>query len=675
MTTIPRVTRRGFVTGSAAASGAFVLGAGPQHGAGVFAQEPEATPVPFPDGIPAEATQETGNWPHIYGDYKGYRNAPTSTIDSSNVGTLGPKWRVNLVNEAGPAAVTGTPIVVDDLIYVGDMTSNITAYDRASGEIRWQKSYNIPTNGPCGVAYGYGAIYSGLGESAQVVKLDAKTGDEIWKVKLSNMKEEGIRMAPIVYGGIVYISIVPLSTNNNPGSRGILHALDVHDGNTIWYFDLCEDNLWFNARKNMGAGLWYPPTFDDEGNIYFGNGNAAPWPGDEEFPAGSSRPGPNLYASTAMSIDTTDATVRWSFTPKPHDLFDLDYQIAPIITTLPVNGVETKIAITAGKTGDIVAVNADTGGLLWWQKVGKHQNDQLQQLPFDEEHGVEVHPGSNSGVLVPMAYADGILYATVDIRPSWVTATGFVRGHQDPYEGEIWAIDVATGTPQWMINLPTFPIGSLVVANDVLLNAGIDGLVRAFRRSDGKQIWSFQVAAGINAPISVAGDELIVAAGTKLTASPDQFADGVVPDAVYELLSFQLGVGGGDTTEGGAGTIEPATPSAAGSVATATVSTDGAATPTADANGVLTLTIEAIDIAFSATTIAIPANTDVQLTVTNTGALQHDFMIDNPPVYSGMIPSQASATVLLNLPAGSYQYYCTVEGHAEAGMIGTVIAQ
>src|SRR4051794_29368300 len=111
MTTIPQVTRRGFVAGSVAASGAFVLGAGPQHGIGVFAQEPEATPVPFPDGIPADATQEAGNWPHIYGDYKGYRNAPTSTIDSSNAGTLGPKWRVNMANEAGPSAVTGTPIV------------------------------------------------------------------------------------------------------------------------------------------------------------------------------------------------------------------------------------------------------------------------------------------------------------------------------------------------------------------------------------------------------------------------------------------------------------------------------------------------------------------------------------------------------------------------------------
>jgi outer membrane protein assembly factor BamB/plastocyanin len=674
MAAIPRVTRRGFVTGSAAVSGAFILGASPYHGTGVFAQDPEATPVPLPDGPPADATQENGNWPHIYGDYKGYRQAPTTTIDSSNVGTLGPKWRVPLMNDQGPAAMTGAPVIVDDMIYIGDMLSSITAYNRATGEVVWQKNYGFPTNGPSGVCYGYGAIYSALGESAQVVKLDAKTGDEIWKVKLSNVINEGIRQAPIVYGGMLYVCTMPKDANGNPGTRGILHVIDVNSGGTVWYFDLVEDNLWGNARHNMGAGTWYPPTFDDDGNIYFGNADAAPFPGDEEFPAGSSRPGPNLYASTAMSIDPKTASVRWSFTPKPHDLFDLDYQIAPIITTLPVNGVDTKIAITAGKTGDIVAVNADTGGLLWWQKVGKHLNDQLQQLPMDEEHQVEVHPGSNSGVEVPMAYADGILYATVDVKPSWYIATRSVRGHDDPFEGEVWAIDVSTGTPLWTVNLPTFPVGSLVVAKDLVFTAGIDGLLRALRRSDGVQVWSYQITAGVNAPLSLAGDELIVAAATKLTASPDQFPDGVIPDAVYELLSFQLGVGGGVTGEG-AGPVQPATPSAAGSVATAVVSTEGAATPAADSGGALSLQLQTIDIAYSVTAMVIPANTDVTLNIENLGALQHDFKVDNPNVYSGMIAPGQTATVVLNFPAGSYQYYCTVEGHADAGMVGTILVQ
>ena len=664
------VSRRGFVAGTAAVSSAFVLGAGAHHRSAVFAQQEEATPVPFPEGPPADATQENGDWPHIYGSYNGWRNAPTSTIDASNAGTLGPAWRINPVNDAGPAAISGTPVVVGDTIYIGDMLCNVIAYNRADGSVKWQTNYNIPTNGPCGVAFGYGLIFTGLGESGNVAALDAATGAEVWRVSLTNMPEEGIRMAPIVYGGVVYISIVPLSTNNNPGSRGILHALDVHDGHTIWYFDLSAENLWNNARLNMGAGLWYPPTFDGDDNIYFGNGNAAPWPGTEEYPSASSRPGTNLYASTAMSLNLTTASVRWSFTPKPFDLFDLDYQIAPIVDTIPINGVDTKIAITAGKTGDIVTVNADNGLILWWAKVGKHLNDQLQQLPFD--HAIEVHPGSNGGVLVPPAYKDGIVYAAVMNRPTWHMATGFERGHSDPFEGELWAIDASNGQTIWMVNLPTFLTGSLVIANDVLLTAGLDGLARAFRMSDGTQIWSFQMTAGCYAPVSVAGDELIVAAATRLVASEDQFGGSEVPEAVYELISFQLGIGGGNTTEGGE-TVAPATPMAAGSTP-AVVQTEEATTPVAGADGVLALTIDAVDIAFSITQIEVPADTGVAITVDNLGSIQHDFKIDDPEFWTGMIPPAQSATVVVNLPAGSYEYYCTVEGHAEGGMFGTITA-
>ena len=664
------VSRRSFVAGTAAAAtGAAVLGSTFNHRSAVFAQE-EATPVPFPAGPPADATQENGDWPHLYGDYKGWRQAPTTTIDSSNVGTLGPAWRINPVNNVGPAAMSGAPVIIGDTIYMGDMLCNVIAYNRADGSVKWQANYDIPTNGPCGVAYGYGMVFTGLGESGNVAALDAATGAEVWRVALTNMPEEGIRMAPIVYGGVVYISIVPLSTNNNPGSRGILHALDVHDGHTIWYFDLSAENLWNNARVNMGAGLWYPPTFDDEDNIYFGNGNAAPWPGNEEWPSASSRPGTNLYASTAMSIATETASVRWSFTPKPFDLFDLDYQIAPIIDTIPVNGVDTKIAITSGKTGDVVAVNADNGLILWWAKVGKHQNDQLQQLPFDRS--VEVYPGALGGVLVPPAYKDGVVYVGVNIFPTSHSATGPDFGGGASFEGELWAIDAATGETIWMVNLPTFPTGSIVICNDVLVTAGLDGLVRAFRLSDGNQIWSFQTTAGCYSPLAVAGDELIVAAATGLIASEEQFEDGVVPEAVFELISFQLGIGGGNTTEGG-DMVAPATPSAAGSTPAVTQS-EGAATPEAGSDGVLALSIDAVDIAFSLALIEVPADTDVAITVNNIGSIQHDLKIDNPEFWTGMLSPSQSATVVVNLPAGSYTFYCTVDGHAEAGMWGTITA-
>jgi alcohol dehydrogenase (cytochrome c) len=687
MTDPKGVSRRQFVAATAvtaAGVSAVTTGTGASaapapvvHNRGVFAQDAETPEAPaLPEGPPPDVNLDGSDWSTIYGNYQGHRVARASTISANNIDTLGPAWRLKTVDDAGnPAAMTGTPIVVGTTIYYSDMNSNIYAIDRETSELKWSRMFNIPTNGPNGVAYGYGNIYSGLGESGEVIALNAETGEDVWHVQLTNMAEEGIRMAPTVYGGFVYISIVPLSTNNNPGSRGILHALDARTGNTVWYFDLAVDNLWGNARVNMGAGLWYPPTFDEDGNLYFGNGNAAPWPGNEEFPSASSRRQSNLYASTAMSLDPKTASVRWYFEPKPFDLFDLDYQIAPSIVDVEINGVPTRVAICAGKTGDVVAVNANhdrddakEGGILWWTKVGKHENDQLQQLPFD--HAIRVFPGSNGGVLTPPAVADGVYYCVITNRPTWHTATGTERGHQDPFEGEVVAIDVTNGNILWQVDLPTFPTGSIVVSNDLVITAGLDGLVRAFLREDGTQVWNFQLTAGVNAPVIIAGDELIVSAGTALRGEPDQFEGGEPPEAVFEMVSFKLGVGGGEVPES-TPAMHHSTPEDASPAPDAGIPAD-LATPAAGADGALSITVTAVDIAFEPNQFSIPADTPVTVVIPNTGAMQHDFMIDDPEVYSGMIPSGETGEVTLNLPAGTYRFYCTVEGHADAGMIGTV---
>ncbi len=63
------------------------------------------------------------------------------------------------------------------------------------------------------------------------------------------------------------------------------------------------------------------------------------------------------------------------------------------------------------------------------------------------------------------------------------------------------------------------------------------------------------------------------------------------------------------------------------------------------------------------------------MTVTNNGVLQHDFVLDEAGVDSGLLNGGESATVIINLPAGTYQFYCSVPGHKEAGMVGTLIVE
>ena len=125
--------------------------------------------------------------------------------------------------------------------------------------------------------------------------------------------------------------------------------------------------------------------------------------------------------------------------------------------------------------------------------------------------------------------------------------------------------------------------------------------------------------------------------------------------------------------EEGSPAAEAATPGAGKATPVA-----GAATPVDDEQGsgdANAISLETVDLAFSETELAIPANTDETLTLTNAGAAVHDFKIDDPEVYSGPVAAGESAEVDLNLPPGTYTYYCTQPGHREAGMEGTLTVE
>jgi plastocyanin len=98
-----------------------------------------------------------------------------------------------------------------------------------------------------------------------------------------------------------------------------------------------------------------------------------------------------------------------------------------------------------------------------------------------------------------------------------------------------------------------------------------------------------------------------------------------------------------------------------------------AAAPSGKSGG--TFEVQAMDIRFEPDTLTIPANVDVTLVIYNSGMLEHDFVIDAAGINSGAIAGGQSVDLTLNLPPGTYQYYCSVPGHKEAGMVGTLIVE
>jgi uncharacterized cupredoxin-like copper-binding protein len=117
--------------------------------------------------------------------------------------------------------------------------------------------------------------------------------------------------------------------------------------------------------------------------------------------------------------------------------------------------------------------------------------------------------------------------------------------------------------------------------------------------------------------------------------------------------------------------------------ATPAANAEGQGTPapqaTAASGGAAQPKIELVDIAFQPNDFTIPANQDVTVTLSNTGASKHNFSItdnQNPNVKNlgisvDVAPGQTT-TVTINAPAGDYYFFCNVPGHEAAGMHGTM---
>jgi plastocyanin len=79
---------------------------------------------------------------------------------------------------------------------------------------------------------------------------------------------------------------------------------------------------------------------------------------------------------------------------------------------------------------------------------------------------------------------------------------------------------------------------------------------------------------------------------------------------------------------------------------------------------------------FNVTSLAAKAG-KVKLVMSNPSSLTHSIAIEgNGVTAAGSVVTQGgTSTVSANLRPGTYTFYCTVPGHREAGMQGTLTVQ
>lgn len=451
-------------------------------------------------------------------------------IDSSNVSSLEIAWTAPIPGQSTYGSHAAALIITKGVVYSQDLASNVEALNLESGEVEWSKSYESPSHGPNGLAVAEGLVFGVTADSA--FALEQETGEEVWRTKLVAKRGEGIDMAPGYHEGQVFVSTVPVSTEEayGPGGVGVFWALDAKTGEKKWHFDTVPRGLWGKPEVNSGGGLWYPPSFDGEGGIYFGTGNAGPYPGTEEFPWGSSRPGPNLYTNSVVKLDERSGEIEWHYQQTPHGLYDWDFQNPPVL--LDAGGRE--LAIGSGKSGFVIAVDRNTGKPVWKRSVGIHNGHARDPIyamrgEYSKIELGEVYPGQLGGVIAPLASDGETIFVPVVNHPL-VIESGFKLSEGEGSTGEMVALDAADGTVKWKVELPQAAYGAPTVVNDVVFGTTFDGSVFALDTGSGGERWAGSLPAGSNVGVMVAGDTMIAPAGLPI-------AEGQTP----QLVAYRLG--------------------------------------------------------------------------------------------------------------------------------------
>jgi uncharacterized cupredoxin-like copper-binding protein len=117
-----------------------------------------------------------------------------------------------------------------------------------------------------------------------------------------------------------------------------------------------------------------------------------------------------------------------------------------------------------------------------------------------------------------------------------------------------------------------------------------------------------------------------------------------------------------------------------------------AGTPAAAPQTTTQITVDMVEFMFNPETVRVPAGGQIEITLINSGALEHEWAIMNLGIQASepfdendeaniywekeVGPrSQVVETFTAPSEPGDYQIVCAIAGHMEAGMVGTLVVE
>jgi acido-empty-quinoprotein group A len=299
----------------------------------------------------------TDTWPTYNGDYSGRRFSTLAQINASNVNSLTLGW----VYRSG-SNIKSTPLEVNGILYFTS-PDNVWAVDARYGRELWH--YERKSEGDHIGNRGVGMYKDWLyftTPDAQLVSLNAKDGTVRWIIGLADPKLGYFStMAPLVIRDHVIVGI----SGDVTDVRGYLESVDPETGKLQWRWNTTPDpgqpgsETWpkdSDAILHGGGMTWMTGTYDPALNLlYWGTGNPNP------VLVGQSRPGANLFTCTIVALNPDTGKLVWYFQASPHDVHDWDAAETPVLFDADFHGKPRKLVAQASRNGFFFVLDRATG--------------------------------------------------------------------------------------------------------------------------------------------------------------------------------------------------------------------------------------------------------------------------------------------------------------------------
>jgi alcohol dehydrogenase (cytochrome c) len=521
---------------------AAMAGAAGVHAAGVTDAMIEAD---------AKSTNDVLSWGM---GQQGQRFSPLEQINNKTVAKLVPAWSFSFGGEK-QRGQESQPLIHDGRMFVTASYSRIYALDAKTGQKLWKYEHRLPDAiMPCCDVVNRGAalfdnlvIFSTL--DAQLIALDQKTGDVVWKEKIDDYAAGySNTAAPLIAKGLLLTGV----SGGEFGIVGRIEARDPRTGQLVWTRPTVEGHMGYKYDtegkqhengisgttnkswpgelwKTGGAATWLGGTYDPStGLAYFGTGNPAPW-------NSHLRPGDNLYSASTVAVDVTTGQIKWHYQTTPHDGWDFDG--VNEFVTFDMNG--KRFGGKADRNGFFYVIDAKNGKLenafpfvkkITWAtgidlKTGR-PNYTPNGRPGDPTKGTDGKKGevvfSAPSFLggknqMPMAYSPktGMFYVPANEwgMDIWNEPISYKKGaaylgagftikplHED-YIGALRAVDPKSGKIVWEAknNAPLWG-GVMTTAGNLVFYGTPEGYLKALDAKTGKELWKFQTGSGVVAP-------------------------------------------------------------------------------------------------------------------------------------------------------------------------------